>query len=107
MDFSSTGPSGELLGMPMIFTKTSKLENGFTVFSGTGGFLLFVISLDGALVWVIGTVIGVSTTIIMKNPETPVEGLIPTLGWLYLDGGEWIIDASLIVVMIPTGGNNS
>ena len=100
----STGPAGILFDNSIKFMITTKLENGFPICIGTGGFFLFVISLDGALVWVIGTIIGDSSTIIMKNPDTPVEGLIPTLGWLYIDGGEWIIDGSLTVVMIPAIG---
>lgn len=87
------------------FTKTNKLENGFPVFVGTRGFFLFVVSLDGALTWVIGTHIGDATKIILKTLEIPVFGSIPISGWLYFDGGEWKIDVNLISVVIPTGGN--
>ena len=90
--------------MKIKFSITSKVQNGFPVFIGFGGFFLFVMSLDGSLTWVIGTSIGDASKIILKNTESPVSDLIPSAGWLYLDAGEWKIDELLIFATIPTGG---
>jgi len=104
--FTSSGASGQLFDMSMKFKNMSMQENGFPVFIGTGGFFLYVASIDDGLFWVIGPLIGDVSMIIMKSTETPVEGLMPTLGWLYFDGGDWKMDSYLISVAIPTGGFN-
>ena len=108
MEFSSSGPAGELFDFSLKFTITSKQLNGFPVYSGTGGFYLFVILIDGKLTWVIGSDIDNTASIILKSTEVAILGSVrPTLGWLYLKNGEWTNDPSLVIVITPKGGKHS
>ena len=87
------------------FKWTSKQENNFPVYIGSGDLFLFVLKLGYTLSWVIGPQIGDESTIIMKSTEACVKDSLPTSGWEYKDYQEWKTDSNLISALIPKEGS--
>lgn len=100
--FSSSGPESHLYPLPFNIKFIKSKFNGYSFAISSEGSFFFTMDMGTGLVWVVGSVVGNSSTVWLKHSVSLpaiTSSTYPTLpreGWMYLLDGIWYEAPNLI-----------